>query len=356
MPKVIHRIDPKADTVIVLKHPLVHFTAWNYPNIEESDVKEIAPCEETAPYDEVDPWAPCEKTASYDEAVPCAPCVEAASYDEVIPCAPCEETPALSWPADEIPAENVPAQDGPAAEVPAWPLGDTPIEETPPWPPEEAPADTLDASDWRVEDPSVPVSEGPIEEAPTEEPFSKESAVGSNVLGSSGHEEEIYYFVSSSHLRLASSRFESILSGENWKEGIRNYNDGLYRISTQDWDGEAFLILINALHLRSRQIPRSVSLVMLAKIAVLVDYYKCAEAVELSTEMWVKQLKDTAPIPSKYCRDLILWMCIACVLRLPEEFAQTTAVAIKHSKQEQVSTLDLPITGIAGRSTDEDVK
>jgi len=283
--KVIYKIDPNMDTVIILKNPLVYFAVWNYPDVEELDAEELTPYEEPP----VEEPAPVEELAPYGE----------------------------------LPAEE-PLAEGPATY-------------------EEPPAEEPSAEEPSAEEPSA------------EEPVVEESVVEPNVLEVSSHEEEIQYHVSSSHLRLASPKFESMLFRGNWKEGIPNENDGCYYIPTEDWDGEAFLILLNALHLRNRQVPRSVSLVMLAKIAVLVDYYNCAEAVELSTEMWVKHLKNTTPIPSKYCRDLMLWMCIAWVLRLPQEFAQTTAVAIKRSKQEELSTLGLPITGFVGRSASRNV-
>jgi len=34
MAKVIHQIDPNADTVIILKNPLVHFAVWNDHDVE----------------------------------------------------------------------------------------------------------------------------------------------------------------------------------------------------------------------------------------------------------------------------------------------------------------------------------
>jgi hypothetical protein len=163
-------------------------------------------------------------------------------------------------------------------------------------------------------------------------------------------EEEVHYHVSSIILKTASPKFASMLSGEIWKEGIRNEEDGCYYILAENWDAEAFLILLNVLHLRNRQVPRSVSLSMLTKIAVLADYYNCTEAIELSTEIWVKDLKDTTPIPSNYCRDLILWMCIAWVLRLPQEFMQATGIAIRQSTREELPTFDLPIIGFVGMS------
>jgi hypothetical protein len=183
-----------------------------------------------------------------------------------------------------------------------------------------------------------------------EEPVSEEPTSPSDPCN---HGEEIHYHVSSKHLRLASARFESALSAGNWKEGIPDETDGLYHISAEDWDESAFLILLNALHLRSRQVPRTLSLEMLAKIAVLVDYYGCAEAVELWTEKWIEHLRVSSPIPSTYCRDLMLWVCVAWVFRLPNEFAETTAIAIKQTKQEELSTLGLPLSGFIGMAAQQ---
>lgn len=160
-------------------------------------------------------------------------------------------------------------------------------------------------------------------------------------------EDEIWYYVSRRHLTSASPTFERMLSGMNWKEGIRDENDGLYHVTTMDWDSEALLYVFQILHHCNRQVPRTISLEMLAKIAVLIDFYKCAEALESFTERWVEHLQIASPVPSYFCRDTMIWMCIAWVLRLPQEFAQTTTVAIRRDDQE-LPTLGLPITICVG--------
>jgi hypothetical protein len=173
-----------------------------------------------------------------------------------------------------------------------------------------------------------------------------DSASESNPTDTEG--DEIWYYVSRRHLISASPTFERMLSGTNWKEGVRNENDGLYHVPAEDWDDEALLCVLRVLHLRNGQVPRTVSLEMLAKIAVLVDFYKCAEALESFTERWVERLRVATPVPSYFCRDLMLWMCVAWVLRLPQEFVQTTTVAIRRDDQE-LPTLGLPITICVGR-------
>jgi hypothetical protein len=155
-------------------------------------------------------------------------------------------------------------------------------------------------------------------------------------------EDEVWYYVSRRHLVSASPTMDRMLSGTDWKEGIRNENDGLYHVRVEDWDSEALLLVLQILHLRNSQVPRTVSLEMLGKISVLIDFYNCAEALESFTERWIEHLRVAAPVPSYLCRDLMLWMCIAWVLKLPQEFAQTTTVAIRRDEQE-LPTLGLPI-------------
>jgi hypothetical protein len=160
-------------------------------------------------------------------------------------------------------------------------------------------------------------------------------------------EAEVSYYVSRRHLVSASSTLDRMISGTDWKEGIRDENDGLYHVSARDWDSEALLYMLQILHLRNGQVPRTIPLEMLAKIAVLIDFYDCAEALESFTERWIEYLRGTAPVPSYFCRDLMLWMCIAWVLKLPQEFVQTTTVAIRRDDQE-LSTLGLPIVTCVG--------
>ena len=198
-----------------------------------------------------------------------------------------------------------------------------------------------------VEEPAIEVTDtgSSCQTVPT-----PETTVGLGLSENSTDEEEIQYYVSSQHLKLASPKFKSMLSGGKWKEGIPHEADGRYHILVEDWDAEALLLLMNILHHRNRRVPRSLSLEMLAKVVVLIDYYQCTEATELYTERWVDHLKAASPPPLDLCRDLILWLCISWVLKLPHEFTQTTAVAMRRRDRE-MPTLGLPITGCVGKSS-----
>ncbi|CAN9440362.1 unnamed protein product [Alternaria alternata] len=115
-------------------------------------------------------------------------------------------------------------------------------------------------------------------------------------------------------------------------------------LQASDWDPEAFLIVLQILHGRNKQVPRKVSLDMLAKIAILEDYYTFGESLDVFTEMWVQELMKVS-VPKVYCRDLVLWIWVAWLFDKDQQFKQATTVAIKQST-EALRTLHLPIPAI----------
>jgi hypothetical protein len=72
-----------------------------------------------------------------------------------------------------------------------------------------------------------------------------------------------------------------------------------------------------------------VTLETLAKIATLVDYYECGEAVESFTETWLAAVRRTTAIPTLYCRELVLWVWISWMFDMADWFKEATAVFIK---------------------------
>lgn len=156
---------------------------------------------------------------------------------------------------------------------------------------------------------------------------------------------EICFQLSSRHLILSSVYFRKIFHGR-WKESTIS-SDGFYTIDASEWDVEALLILMNIIHGRVRRVPRSISLEMLAKIAVIVDYYDCHEVVELFVHYWVENLRQS--LPNKFDRDLYLWLTVSWVFSQEDLFEMATKVAIEESK-EPIQTLKLPIpSNIVGK-------
>ncbi|EQB48386.1 hypothetical protein CGLO_12408 [Colletotrichum gloeosporioides Cg-14] len=147
------------------------------------------------------------------------------------------------------------------------------------------------------------------------------------------------FLLSSRHLMLASSIFNKQLSGP-WKESHKDPVERMRRINTTEWHLDALLILFQIIHGKNSHVPRFVDLEMLSKIATLVDYYDCHEAVQLYGDIWIDGIKDN--IPNQCNRELVLWMLVSWVFSKEKIFNQVTRTAILDSKGP-VPTLGLPI-------------
>jgi len=145
--------------------------------------------------------------------------------------------------------------------------------------------------------------------------------------------------VSSRHLMLASPYFSRMLKGK-WKEGNTIQTTGFVSVEVEDVDADALVILMDIIHGRTRSVPKAVDLEMLAKMAVLVDMYECAEVVEIFTDMWIAHLQTA--LPSVYSRDAVLWICISWVFRQHDAFRSVTSAALKYSNGP-IQPLGLPI-------------
>lgn len=152
--------------------------------------------------------------------------------------------------------------------------------------------------------------------------------------------QKVYFRVSSRHLILASAQFERRLK-ECWSEGHTLCSEGYVEMPVTDCDPEALLILLNIIHGHTRRVPRSIDVESLTKIAVLVDYYECHEAVEIFSDMWIDRLKGE--VPTTYSSELIKWLCISWVFRKDEIFRSVTQVAQCQSKG-RIEQHGLPIS------------
>ncbi|KAI1085948.1 hypothetical protein F5B19DRAFT_480927, partial [Rostrohypoxylon terebratum] len=104
------------------------------------------------------------------------------------------------------------------------------------------------------------------------------------------------------------------------------------------------LTLMRIIHGRNTKIPQVITLEMYAKIAVLVDYYQCHEAVTLWSDIWITSLRTVFP---KECnRDLVLWILIASVFQEGELFEMATRIAVNYCETD-LPTMNLPIGKVA---------
>ncbi|KAK3986523.1 hypothetical protein QBC44DRAFT_333090 [Cladorrhinum sp. PSN332] len=151
--------------------------------------------------------------------------------------------------------------------------------------------------------------------------------------------ELVTFRVSSRHLALASPVFKSALTG-GWKESVKI--EGVHQINSQGWDTTALSIFLNAIHCQYRQVPRSLELEMLAKVAVIVDYYAAHQAIEILSPIWIDALRSRLPTTTCHNRTIALWICISWVFGNSSAFETATKVAIHHGRSN-MTDFGLPI-------------
>lgn len=145
--------------------------------------------------------------------------------------------------------------------------------------------------------------------------------------------------VSAKHLTLTSSFFRKTLTG-GWKESSTYLQKGFVEINADGWDIEALLIMLRIVHCQSSDVPRKLTLEMLAKVAVLADYYDCRKALKFFTDTWINALDET--IPTTNSRDLIIWLWVAWYFHLPAKFKEATSTVMTLSN-DRIDNLGLPI-------------
>lgn len=160
------------------------------------------------------------------------------------------------------------------------------------------------------------------------------------------HQDSLYtivarFRVSSAHLILASSYFKAALNG-SWAEAAPASTDCPRHIYTDDWNEEALLIVMNVIHCRNRSVPRDVDLEMLTDIAVVVDYYKCYEAMDLFVDIWFSRLRSQLPAAIGTGRSLSSWLFISWVFRDDRTFKNATKEASRCATGP-IHTWGLPI-------------
>ncbi|KGQ03268.1 hypothetical protein BBAD15_g11507 [Beauveria bassiana D1-5] len=163
-----------------------------------------------------------------------------------------------------------------------------------------------------------------------------------------------WFRISSSHLRLASDQVRRRLSSA-YRGTVKDQlslEDGTTCdvLRTEQWDRNTYLIFLNIVHGHNRQVPNSVSIDTLGKLAVLVDYYECHERFEMFATRWIEAMKGD--LPKAYGETTILWLAISLVFEEKDIFKKMTEMVLKHSRSSfQADTLPLPqqLIGIKSR-------
>ena len=155
---------------------------------------------------------------------------------------------------------------------------------------------------------------------------------------------ETLMLVSSRHMMLASRVFKVMLSN-TFSEGLALRSAGKLKLPLPDDDPVAFEILLNIIHGHPRSVPRQIDLQLLRRLAITIDKYELQEVVQVFSDAWLNNLKNT--LPKSFTPDLLLWLFIFLVLDKPSEFRHASKIIQLESTGRigEDLLLNLPLPG-----------
>ncbi|KAL3605355.1 hypothetical protein FPOAC2_00299 [Fusarium poae] len=203
-----------------------------------------------------------------------------------------------------------------------------------------------------------------------------------------GESDEIRFRVSSAHLKLASVQFRGMLSPP-WTESQAvntqsDYTDSgtedlspssspaagtgspgspvtsstgpspsspsvsqtprMWEVTVTEWHAHALLTVFNIIHSKGSSIPRNVSMEFFTQVALIADYYHCAEALSFVAATWYSSFEKHA---RKYGKEVIMWLVIALVFSWDFVF-HMAAYTVVHGGEglSRVTIHDLPFLEI----------
>ncbi|KAJ4263414.1 hypothetical protein NW762_006233 [Fusarium torreyae] len=152
---------------------------------------------------------------------------------------------------------------------------------------------------------------------------------------------EKHFLCSKKHLTLASRRASKLFSSA-FKEASKQ-DDGLYHWNFGDvFDAEAFELALKIIHGKTRGVPQTPKLHVLAKIASVVDDLECHDAISFFSERWLATYDFFYTLPHRMDETLAQLILISFVFSDKKLFSRSTEEAIRYTS-EGMPTFDLPI-------------
>lgn len=140
---------------------------------------------------------------------------------------------------------------------------------------------------------------------------------GDVILGVSCPDGQKRLLVSSKVQTLASPVFAAMFKS-HFKEGLSSYPTSTKPpIPLPDDDAEAFIVLCNAIHYRTDDVPKKLTSTCLENLAIICDKYNCTSALAPWSAMWFQ-----AKIDSFDAKDLHKLFFAAYILDSPDAFSR----------------------------------
>jgi hypothetical protein len=156
----------------------------------------------------------------------------------------------------------------------------------------------------------------------------------------------IRYKISSALLGKVSKRLNAMFSN-NPNKTITVSDDGKYCIYINGFMPKAVEHVMNVIHVKTRRLPKTVELEVLAHIVAMADYYGMEEAVAFHVETWADAVARKKT-PGMGCRDLMLQTFVAKILGDDESFEWAAGMFVRHS-DGPIPSLCAPMLRLAGK-------
>ncbi|TGO88743.1 hypothetical protein BPOR_0144g00130 [Botrytis porri] len=123
-------------------------------------------------------------------------------------------------------------------------------------------------------------------------------------------------------------RIHAMLTGDS-KEAVELREKGRTEIPLPDDDACVMITLVNVLHGRLKSITKYLDLILLSRIAILVDKYQCHESTEFVVKVWTVKYRVSPWSRSWYFA--AYWIFVAWMFGLDDEFKEATEKIIRQS-------------------------
>ncbi|KAF7854468.1 uncharacterized protein EAF02_011643 [Botrytis sinoallii] len=124
--------------------------------------------------------------------------------------------------------------------------------------------------------------------------------------------------------------FKAMLTGD-FSEAVELREKGRTEILLPDDDADAMITLVKVIHGRFNSVSKFPNLILLTKIAILVDKYQCHESTKFVAKVWAANDHLEPRRWSQDWYDIACWICVAWVFRLNDEFRDATEEIIRYS-------------------------
>lgn len=162
------------------------------------------------------------------------------------------------------------------------------------------------------------------------------------------HPEMDVRMLASSKVLMRESRYFRKMFQGDWTERSALQANKSIKLTIFDWDPQALWIVLSILHGHARRAPIYMPINMLTKIAIIVDFYGCHDAMEPYMNGW---LATSYPVANKLGANMVKLLLVTWVFQKHFSFNHYAGMAAAQSRR-RISDYGLPIPkSIIGKCT-----